>query len=183
MNSANRTYEPKRGLMTAALALGIASLLFPSGASADHRIGPSVEVWAPIRASLTYDVGRRGITVLGGCENRSRQVWREPVYDIRRIQVETPPVVVTERIPRYNGWGVVVRYDLVERAIEPARRVWKNERVLIQPGYWDTVVERTCGRGAHGHAAFRLAQRAGHRHLKIQKSRPRHRLARRTWPG
>ena len=188
MNSANETSGRKSRLMTATLALGIASLLFPSGASADHRIGASLGIWTPKRASLPCDVGRRGVTVLGGCKERPRRVWREPIYEIRRIQVEIPPVVVSERIPRYNRWGEVVGYDLVERVIEPARRVWKNARVLIQPGYWDTVVQRVCGRAGHGrgmhrHAAFRPAPWAGQRHLKIQKSRPRHRWVRSRRPG
>ena len=187
MNGAKTSRQSMSKWATTFVALGFASLVFPSGASADHRVVVSAGGHSRAGHLGAYGMPSRSVTVLPSCAERARRIWREPVYEVRRVRVEIPPVVVTERIPRYNGWGEIVRYDLVERVAESGRSVWKNERVLVQAGYWETVVDRLCAssnhrRGAFDNVVFRPVPRRGPSYLKIQKSRPHHRLTRDSWP-
>jgi len=187
MNSATINRKNMGKWATTLVALGFASLVFPSGASADHRVVVSAGGHSRAGHLGAYGMPVRSVTVLPSCDERARRIWREPVYAVRSVRVEIPPVVVTERIPRYNGWGRIVGYDLVERVVEPGRNVWRNERVLVQAGYWETVVDRACaspnhGRGAFENVVFRPVPRSGPSYLKIQKSRPHDRLTRDTWP-
>ena len=59
-----------------------------------------------------------------------------------------PAKVVTERVRRYDRFGRFIGFRRVSRVIEPARRLWKTERVLIRAGYYDTVYERVCAKPA-----------------------------------
>lgn len=78
------------------------------------------------------------------CENRPREVWREPVYEVREAWVDVPARVETRRVPRYSSCGTLLGYDLVETVIEPARRELRTERVVVRPGFFETVYERIC---------------------------------------
>lgn len=77
------------------------------------------------------------------CSERPRQVWREPVYEVREVFVDVPARVERQRVPVYCSRGRVIGHRWVE-VVVPARREVRLEKVLVRPGYWDTVVERIC---------------------------------------
>ncbi len=97
-------------------------------------------VWIPPVYTSTPKV----VVVPAVYEERTRQVWHEPVYETRRVLVEEPAEVVRERVPRYDRHGRFVGYGTVDRVVRPARKVWREENVLIKAGHYDTVVDRVC---------------------------------------
>jgi hypothetical protein len=145
----------KRG----AIGLAVAGIVFTAMA-ADAWAGPRrarVVPRAPVRdAAWVMPVYETAPTV---CTGRVREIWREPVYEERRMLVTLPATVVTRRIPRLNLFSVVVAYDVVKEVVEPAREVWRTERVLVKPGRYETVCEpvfvRPAKRIVRRAAAFR----------------------------
>jgi hypothetical protein len=118
------------------------------------------------------------------CKERPRKIWRDPVYDTRRVRVVIPPEVETERVPRYSKSGRLIGFDLVRRVVTPGRKAWKTERVLVRAGYWETVVDQVCVKPASTEIVYeKVLVRPGYWSKRacqtIRKSRPHQRLTRR----
>jgi hypothetical protein len=132
--------------LAAALSLGMGLLSNAPQAQAAHNRNVHVSVATP-QASIAFHRGRSfGVAPCPTtvCENRPRQVWREPIYETRQVWVEIPAVTETRRVARYAYSGRLIGYDHVEVVIVPARRVLRTEQVLVRPGYFETVYERVC---------------------------------------
>jgi hypothetical protein len=135
----------RRGMWVAcATAIGIGWFVSPDTASAGHvdvRLGrPRPAVWVP----PVYETRQRVVTVPAVFEERPRKVWREPVYETRRVLVDIPAKVVTRRVAIRGPFGLVITHRVVRHVVEPARQVWKTERVLVRAGFYDTAYERVC---------------------------------------
>lgn len=139
-----RRWSSVAGMATTIIALATMS----ASANADHQphrfirqvnTGP---VWVP----PVYRTEQRVISIPAAFEERPTRVWREPVYETRKVLVEIPAEVRRERVPTYDRRGRFLRYEIVERVVSPARKVWREERVLVSPGRYETVVERVCVR-------------------------------------
>lgn len=105
------------------------------------RVAPSNQrVWVP----PVYTTQPRVVVIPAVYEERPRQVWQDPVYETRRVLVEEPAEVVRERVPRYDRHGRFIGYATVERVVRPARKVWREDRVLVKAGGYVTVVDRVC---------------------------------------
>lgn len=143
MNGKCKTMQGSSWVMCAA-ALGAGWLLWPNTASAGHLdvglVTGGSAVWAP----PVYETKRRLVTIPAVCEERPRRIWREPVYEVRRVLVDVPARIVTRRVTLRGRYGQVIGHKLVRRVIEPARQVWKTQRVLVRAGYYNTVYERVC---------------------------------------
>jgi len=130
------------GLSGAATLFGLA--VTASTANADHNsFGISLggyRTWAP----PVYETVARTIELEPVCEDFSRQVWHEPVYEDRRTLVTRPARVETRRVARFSASGRFLRYETERFVVEPPRREWVTERVLVRPGYYKTVVDRVC---------------------------------------
>lgn len=96
---------------------------------------------APRWIEPVYATQPRTIIVPAQYEERSRQVWREPVYEERRTLVQVPPRTEIREVPRYVN-GRIVGYDRQTVIVESGRQEWRTERILVQPGRWETVVDR-----------------------------------------
>lgn len=88
-----------------------------------------------------YVTQPRIVVVPAQYEDRTRQVWREPIYEDRRTMVEVPPRMETRMVPKYIH-GRFAGYDRQLVVVEPGRKEWRTERVMVQQGGWETVVER-----------------------------------------
>ena len=188
MNGRRRTSRRSVWLACAA-ALGAAWVVSPDVASAGQftlTVGSNPR---GVRVPPVYETRKRVVTIPAVYEERPRRIWREPVYETRRVLVEVPAKVVTRRVARHGRHGTIVGHRMVTRVIEPARRVWRTERVLVRPGFYETVYERVCVVPASTkvvhervlvqprHRALPRAVRVHHgpRHERLVPLRPRHR--------
>lgn len=157
-----------------ALVIGVL-LAGDTNARADHRVrvdiaGPRVAVGF----GDDYGVLARDTS---DCELVSRQVWHEPVYEWREVWVDLPAVVEQRRVPRYSAYGELDGYRYVEVVVEPARRVRRTRRVVVEAGYYETVYDRSCDRGGYGvEAAYSpvhvvIEKRHHHRHHRHRRLR------------
>jgi len=124
-----------------------------------------------------YETVARTIEEPAVYEDRPTKVWHEPVYEDRQILVELPPEVVTREVPRYDMWGQLIGYEIVRDVVQPARKVWRTERVLVRPGYDETVYKRVLVRPASTRIIYeKVLVRPGNRtsrpRLLIRKARP-----------
>lgn len=146
-------------------AAGVTWLALPGLAFADHLggsvgISRSRAVWVP----SVYGTKPRTVVIPAQYVVQERKIWREPVYETRERLVEIPAEVVTERVARYDAWGRLVGYDTVARVVRPARTVWREERVLLEPGHVETVRERVCLRPVTTKVVFeKVVVAPGHR--------------------
>ena len=144
MNGKGKAIRHGSWVMCAA-ALGAGWLLCPETASAGHLdvrlVKGGSSVWVP----PVYETSRRVVTIPAVCEERPRRIWREPVYEVRRVLVHVPAKVTTRRVARRGRYGQVIGFKTVRHIIEPARQVWRTQRVLVRAGYYETVYERVCG--------------------------------------
>lgn len=106
------------------------------------------EVRLGVRSNLEYRTISRTIEVPPVFKTIERQVWREPVYEERIVAVEIPARFETRLVARYDHWGRPNVQEWVKVEVEPARLVHKSERVLVRPGYFETVYERVLIRPA-----------------------------------
>lgn len=132
-----------------------------------------VSGWIP----PVYATVARTIEEAAVYEDRPTKVWHEPVYEDRRILVELPTDVVTREVPRYDMWGQLIGYETVRDVVQPARKVWRTERVLVRPGYDETVYKRVLVRPGSTRIIYekvlvRPGQRTSRPHLLIRKARP-----------
>jgi len=88
-----------------------------------------------------YATQPRTILVPARYEERSREIWREPVYEDRRTLVTVPPRTEIRDVPRFIH-GRFAGYDRQTVVVESGRQEWRTDRVLIQPGRWETVYDR-----------------------------------------
>jgi len=110
-----------------------------------------------------YETRSRVQVIPAEYDSIPRQVWHEPVYEDRPYRVEIPAEVVRERIPRYDRRGRRIGYEIIERVVRPARTVWKTERVMVRPGYYETVYDRVCVRPESTRTIYdRVLVRPGH---------------------
>jgi xanthine/CO dehydrogenase XdhC/CoxF family maturation factor len=142
-----------------------------------------------VRVPPVYETRRRVVTIPAVYEERPRRIWREPVYETRRVLVELPAKTVSRRVARHGRYGTILGHRVVTQVVEPARRVWRTERVLVRPGYYETVYERVCVAPESTKVVFekvlvqprhRTHPRAvrvhhGPRHGRLVPLRPRHR--------
>ena len=137
----SKTMERSLGrVAVAGIALGL--LVFSEQATAGGiSVGISLR-GAPVWVPPVYETRARTIVDEAIYEVRPRRIWREPVYEERQIRVEIPAEVRMRREPRYDRHGHIVGYRLVEEVVRPARDVYKTERVLTRPGYYEVVEER-----------------------------------------
>ena len=135
-------------LGVSAMALMMSAAVFGGNATsarADHdqfAVGGSLNSFGVGAFFGTGGFGSRPVERI--CESRPREVWREPVYDVREVWVDVPARVETRRVPRYASCGTLLGYDLVETVVEPARRELRTEQVVVRPGFFDTVYEQVC---------------------------------------
>jgi len=167
-----------RGTFMASLAAGIAAVsATPAGAdynSFSLTIGAQrAGVWVP----PVYDRRPRTVTTAAVYEDVVRQIWREPIYETRRVAVELPARIVTRKVPRYSACGELVGWDFVQEVIEPARTEWREERVCVREGRYETFTERVLVRPAETRVLWeQVVVAPGHwespSRLVIGKSRP-----------
>ncbi|UCC29121.1 MAG: hypothetical protein JSU86_13070 [Phycisphaerales bacterium] len=129
------------------------------------------------RVPSVYATVARTIEEAAVFEDRATKVWHEPVYEDRRILLELPAEVVTRDVPRYDVRGRLIGYDIVRDVVEPARKVWQTEKVLVRPGYFETVYKRVLVRPASTRVIYeKILVRPGHRasgpRLLVRKTRP-----------
>lgn len=137
------------------------AVLAAAPAQADpHVCGPACkQVWVP----PVIEKQACTVEIPPVFEDVARQVWREPVYEERRVMVEIPAEVIVKPMPRYDRYGRLIGYDSVPVVRQPARKVWKTERVLVRPGGWETVVERVCVEPARTEVVYKDVEvRPGH---------------------
>jgi hypothetical protein len=148
-------------------------------AKADTRVRVAVgaqrgNVWA----RGAYPSTSYGVAATPVYEDVVRKVWREPVYETRRVPVHVPAQTITRKVPRYSECGrYVVGWEYVEEVIEPARTEWRVEQVLVREGYWETITERVVVRPAHMRivsrpAVVRHGHWGSHGNVVIRKDRP-----------
>ena len=143
MNGRRRT--SRRGVWLAcAAALGAGWVVSPDVASAGHfTLSVGTNPMA-VRVPPVYETRKRVVAIPAVYEQRPRRIWRQPVYETRRVLVEVPAKVVSRRVARYGRYGTIIGHRMVTRVVQPARQVWRTERVLVRPGYYETVYERVC---------------------------------------
>ncbi len=125
--------------------VGGAGLMLPNPAEAGHirKVKHQPErVWVP----PVYETRARTIVVPAVLEQREERIWHEPVYEIRRVRVMEPARVVKRRVARYDAFGGLIGFEMVEEVVRPARKVWKEQRVLVREGYFETVYRPVCVR-------------------------------------
>lgn len=132
----------KSALFCTVMLGGAAGL--PTSAMADHEPHRFARPCNPLWVPPVYTTQPKVVVIPAVHEDRARQVWREPIYETRRVLVTEPAEVVTERVARYDRYGRFLGYQTVERIVRPARQVWREERVLVKPGYWERIIERVC---------------------------------------
>ena len=170
----------KAATMAAALSLGLGLAGNGKTARASHRRHVRIAAATPW-GSFDYRRGH-GTTIAVRpakriCEERPRQVWREPEYELREVWVEVPAVIETREVPRYGAYGRVIGYEYEDVVIEPARRVLRTQRVLVRPGYYETVYEQVCYRrgavrGGVGFGYRPYARSAAPAVVRIGRARP-----------
>ena len=147
--------------------------------SAVHVNGGIVRRPQAVRTLPRYRFVERVVEVPALYENRTRRVWRDPVYETRRVKVEIPAKLVTREVPICDVYGRIVGYRKVQEIIEPARSIWRTERVLVHAGGYETVTERVLVRPAsqkivRDRVVVRARPRvvARPRHIAVRKARP-----------
>ncbi|MBU0717726.1 MAG: hypothetical protein KJ749_05705 [Planctomycetes bacterium] len=131
----------KRGVWIA-VALAIGTMTGPQTAEAGHRRLARAHRPQRVLVPREFRPRPRAVVVPVVYEDQVHRVWREPVYEIRRVAVGIPAETVIHRTPRYDFWGDVVGYDVVEQVIRPAHTEWREEQVLVQPGGYEIVGAR-----------------------------------------
>jgi hypothetical protein len=136
------------------LALGGVLLMTGTAARADHGDvrfiynarpqGHNDRVWV----EPVYRDVERVIEVPGVYEEHARRVWVEAVYEVRRVLVRVPEEIVYRKVARYDGRGRVKGYTTVREVVRPCRDTWREERVCVTPGHYETVIEKVCVRPA-----------------------------------
>jgi hypothetical protein len=97
-----------------------------------------------VRLPPVYETRKRVVIIPAVYEQRPRRIWREPLYETRRVLVEVPAKVASRPVARHGRHGRIIGYRVATRVVEPARQVWRTERLLVRPGYYETVYERVC---------------------------------------
>jgi len=158
--------QPTRFCSLSALGAGVL-LAGGTSARADHRV--RVDIAGPrVAVGFGDDYGTYARDT-SDCELVARQVWHEPVYEWREVWVDVPAVVEQRRVPRYNAYGELDGYRYVDVVVEPARRVRRSRRVVVEAGYYETVYDRSCDRGGYGVEAVYSPV-----HVVIEKRHHRH---------
>ncbi len=177
MNTERKTSNAKTGflLLTAALTV---SLVAPVTASAQPNGHFSIHAGGDRWSVSVGNRPARAIQTPVTHVRRSQRVWREPVYEIRRVLVTVPAKVITRRVPNFgpNGWIIGTR--LIEEVVAPARQVWREQRVLVRAGYYETMGRRPPSRRSmyrpdrprrepwRGSNAIRVSNRHGDRDFR-----------------
>ncbi len=161
------------GMAAFAVGLVVATDTALAGHGRVAALRHGVAGWVP----PVYATVARTIEEAAVFEDRATKVWHEPAYEDRRILVELPAEVVTRDVLRYDMWGQLIGYDIVRDIVQPARKVWRTERVLVRPGYFETVYGRVLVRPASTRVIYeKVLVRPGHRmshpRLLIRKARP-----------
>lgn len=130
------------GIATTLVALATMS----ASANADRQPHRFIRNAGPVWVPPVYRTEPKVVTIPAMYDARPTRVWREPVYETRKVLVEIPAEIKRERVPRYDRRGRFVGYEIVERVVCPPKRVWREERVLVSPGRYETVIERVCVR-------------------------------------
>ena len=126
------------------------AMAFSTPAKADRRVRVSVGAHGDGWSAHFHRGPAPVVRTLPVYEDVVRRVWREPIYETRRVPVHIPAETITRKVPRYSACGnFVVGWDYVEEVIRPARTEWRIEQVLIREGYYETVTERVLVRSAH----------------------------------
>ena len=139
------------------LAAGVGIFSIPTAAKADHlRVEVREEQCAP-----------RKVFVEAVYEDRSTQVWVEPVY-----RVESVPVLVNEYFEtKCERVWVEPVYEVREVVrYEHGRRVVCRERVCVREGGWQNVERRVCVPAHYRHEDRQVLVCAGHfetRHERV----------------
>ncbi len=138
---------------------------------------------APVRGRPLDRTVARTVEVPAVYEVRPREIRHEPVYEERQVLVELPAEVVRREVSRFDLFGRLIGYDIVEEVVRPARKVWRTERVLIRAGYYEIVNERvlvrpTTTRIVYEQVLIRPAHRPGRVRLAVHKARPYARVTR-----
>ena len=163
--------------LTGMVAFAVGLVVVADTALAGHGrmavLRHGVAGWVP----PVYQTVARTIEEPAVYEDRPTKVWHEPVYEERQVLVELPAEVVTREVPRYDMWGQLIGYDIVRDVVQPARKVWRTERVLIRPGYFETIYMRVLVRPASTRVIYeKVLARPGHRtprpRLLVRKARP-----------
>lgn len=152
-----RGFLPRAAMCAAVAAIGMAAA---SGYAQGHICNSSCKkVWIP----PVIEKQVREVQIPAKYETVTRQVWREPVYEDRRVAVELPADVVVHRRPKLDSCGRVIGYELINYVRQPARMIWQTQRVLVKPGCWETVTERVCVRPARTEFVYEDVEvRPGH---------------------
>lgn len=183
----NRMNQRKCSVVSC-LTVGAGLLVMAAPARAGHRHPRAAKCCAPVWVPPAYETRSRTVITPAVYKERTRNVWHSPVYEVRRVRVVIPAEIETQRVPRYDRRGRLIRFDLVERVVRPARKAWKTDRVLVKPGYWETVVERICVKRASTQVVYdNVLVRSGHwsrpKCRTIHKSGRRDRVVRRRGMG
>ena len=159
-----RQWNARRRLSVVGVITLVAGLLLsaPPASAGVVRVKarPARTAWmAP-----AYETRPRVVTVPAVYETRPRRIWHEPIYEVRRVLVTLPAKVVTHRVPEYGFRGPVIGYSTVTTVIEPAREVWRDRRILVQAGYYETIYDRILIKPATTRTVFeRVLVTPGHR--------------------
>jgi len=162
--------------LTGMAAFAVGLVVATDTALAGHRRVAVLRHGVAQCAPPVYETVARTIEMPAVYEDLPTKVWHEPVYEDRQILVELPAEVVTRDVPRYDVRGRLIGYDIVRDVVQPARKVWRTERVLVRPGYFETVYERVLVRPASTRIIYeKVLVRPGHRtsrpRLLIRKAR------------
>ena len=171
------TIRKRTGVLSTIAAFAVGLVVATDTALAGHGrvavLRHGVAGWVP----PVHETVARTIELPAVYEDRATKVWHEPVYEDRQILVKLPAEVVTRDVPRYDVRGRLIGYEAVRDVVQPTRQAWLTDRVLVRPGYYETVYERVLVRPAstrviHEKVLVRPGCWTSRPRLLIHKARP-----------